>query len=78
MDFRVKAKNVDDIQILMVKKGLLKTTLAEKAKVHPNTLTKLFQNKLIMPLSAKRISDVLDINESNYEDFFIIENISKS
>lgn len=78
MEIAVKAKDSYLIQTLMIKKGLVKNTLANKAAVHPNTVKKLFDNKYIRAMSAKKICDALEIDENNYDNYFVIEYVNKS
>lgn len=78
MSIFVKVKDPFKFKMLIAKKGLMINTVATKANVHYDTVKKLCNNERIRPEGAKKISDALEIDEKKYDEFFIIEDISKS
>lgn len=78
MKLRVQAKDIENIQILMAKKGLIKNTLAQTANIHNRTLTRFFKYEYVTPTIVKKICNVLNIDENRFDEFFIIKDISKS
>lgn len=78
MEFLVKAKNVNDLKIMMIKKGFTQTRLIKEAKLSTNTVMTIFKGKPVGSRSSNKFCAAMGIDENNFDKYFTIEEAHKS